>query len=103
LTNNEAERALRHWVIARRIGMGTRTAQGTRAFAHLASVIETCRKRAVSPWPYLAEVVRQRRQGLRAPPLPSSANSLIAATRHDSLGNQEGLNGYPGGCRTSSG
>jgi transposase len=33
LTNNEAERALRHWVIARRIGMGTRTAQGTRAFA----------------------------------------------------------------------
>ena len=24
LTNNEAERALRHWVIARRIGMGTR-------------------------------------------------------------------------------
>ena len=73
LTNNEAERALRHWVIARRIGMGTRTAQGTRAFAHLASVIETCRKRAVSPWPYLAEVVRQRRQGLQAPPLPSPA------------------------------
>ena len=73
LTNNEAERALRHWVIARRIGMGTRTAQGTRAFAHLASVIETCRKRVVSPWPYLAEVVRQRRQGRQAPPLPSPA------------------------------
>jgi hypothetical protein len=31
LSNNEAERALRHWVIARRIGMGIRTAQGTRA------------------------------------------------------------------------
>jgi hypothetical protein len=45
LTNNEAERALRHWVIARRIGMGTRTGEGTRAFANLASVIETCRKR----------------------------------------------------------
>ena len=28
LTNNAAERALRHWVIARRIGHGTRTAQG---------------------------------------------------------------------------
>jgi len=39
------------WVIARRISLGTRTAQGTRAFAHLASVIETCRKRAASPWP----------------------------------------------------
>jgi hypothetical protein len=55
-------RHLHHWVIARRIGMGTRTPQGTRAFALLASVIETCRKRAVSPWPYLAEVIRQRTQ-----------------------------------------
>jgi hypothetical protein len=73
LSNNEAERALRHWVIARRIGMGTRTPQGTRAFALLASVIETCRKRAASPWPYLAEVIRQRRKGLPAPPLPLPA------------------------------
>ncbi len=73
LTNNEAERALRHWVIARRIGMGTHTAQGTRAFAHLASIIETCCKRAVSPWLPLAEVIRQRRQGLQALPLPSLA------------------------------
>ncbi len=73
LTNNEAERTLRHWVIARRIGMETRTAQGTRAFAHLASIIETCRQRAVSPWPSLAEVIRQRHQGLQAPPLPSPA------------------------------
>ncbi|MBK1702433.1 transposase, partial [Thiococcus pfennigii] len=61
------------WVIARRIGMGTRTAQGTRAFALLASVIETCRKRGVSPWPYIAEVIGQRRQGLPAPPLPAPA------------------------------
>ena len=73
LTNNEAERALRHWVIARRIGMGTRTPQGTRVFALLASVIETCRKRNVSPWPYLAEVLHQRRKGLPAPPLPLPA------------------------------
>jgi hypothetical protein len=75
LTNNEAERALRHWVIARRIGMGTRTDEGTRAFANLASVIETCRKRGRSPWPYLAEVIRQRRQGLQAPPLPLPAHN----------------------------
>ena len=73
LSNNEAERALRHWVIARRIGMGTRTEQGTRAFALLASVIETCRKRGVSPWHYLAEVIRQRRKGLPAPPMPAPA------------------------------
>jgi len=73
LSNNEAERALRHWVIARRIGMGTRSEQGTRAFALLASVIETCRKRRASPWPYLADVIRQRRKGLPAPPMPAPA------------------------------
>jgi transposase len=70
LTNNAAERALRHWVIARRISHGTRTAEGTHAFCLLASVIETCRQHAVSPWPYLAEVVRQRRKDLPAPALP---------------------------------
>lgn len=73
LTNNEAERALRHWVIARRISYGTRTAQGSRAFALTISVIETCRKRSVSPWPYLADVIRQRRKNLPAPPLPQPA------------------------------
>jgi transposase len=73
LTNNEAERALRHWVIARRISYGTRTAQGSLAFALTISVIETCRKRGASPWPYLAEVIRRRRKGLTAPPLPQPA------------------------------
>jgi transposase len=78
LTNNEAERALRHLGLARRIGNGTRTAQGARAFANLASIIETCRKRSVSPWPYLAEVLRQRRQGLPAPTLPTYLTRLPA-------------------------
>jgi transposase len=73
LTNNEAELALRHWVITRRITYGTRTAQGSRAFALTISVIETCRKRNVSPWPYLAEVIRRRRKGEPAPPLPQPA------------------------------
>jgi hypothetical protein len=52
LTNNEAERALRHRVVARRIGNGTRTAQGSRAFTDLASIIATCRQRSASPWLY---------------------------------------------------
>ncbi len=73
LTNNEAERALRHWVIARRISYGTRTEQGSRAFALTISVIETCRKRGASPWPYLAEVIRRRRKGQSAPALPQPA------------------------------
>ena len=70
ITNNLAEQALRHWVITRRITFGTRTAQGSRSFSLLASVIETCRKRNLSPWPYLAEVVRLRRKGEPAPILP---------------------------------
>jgi transposase len=70
LTNNLAERALRHWVIARRISYGTRTPQGSRAFTVLASVIETCRQRGHLPWPYIAEALRQRRQGNPVPLLP---------------------------------
>ena len=70
LTNNLAERALRHWVIARRISYGTRTPQGSRAFTVLASIIETCRQRGHLPWPYIAEGLRQRRQGNTVPVLP---------------------------------
>jgi hypothetical protein len=73
LTNNEAERALRHLVITRRISFGTRTEEGSRAFALLASVIETCRKRNISPWPYLASVITERRKGNAAPPIPARA------------------------------
>ncbi len=60
-TNNEpegrrslAERALRHAVIARRIGFGTRTDEGSLAYISLLSVIETCRLRNIDPWSYLA-------------------------------------------------
>ncbi|MCP4239263.1 MAG: IS66 family transposase [bacterium] len=70
LTNNRAEQALRHWVILRKISFGTRTEQGSRALALLASVIETCRLRQIKPWPYLAEVIACRRRGEAAPSLP---------------------------------
>lgn len=70
LTNNEAERMLRHLVILRRISYGTRSENGTRALALLASVVETCRKRQLSPWPYLAQVIKARRCGQSVPPLP---------------------------------
>ena len=73
LTNNEAERLLRHWVISRQISFGTRNSEGSRAFTLLASVIETCRLRNVSPWPYLAEVIAARRKNLTVPPLPQVA------------------------------
>nr|WP_256452010.1 transposase [Methylobacter sp. S3L5C] len=70
LTNNEAEQALRHWVILRSICHGTRTEDGTRIFAVLISVIETRCIRQQSPWIYLAAVIRQRRAGFSVPRLP---------------------------------
>jgi len=70
ITNNLAERALRHWVISRKISYGTRTKQGSRGYAILASVIDTCRQRGVSPWEYIARVIEERRQNNPVPPLP---------------------------------
>jgi len=70
ITNNIAEQSLRHWVIARKISHGTRSPQGSRAFALLASVIDTCRQRGLSPWPYIAQVISERRKGNSVPPLP---------------------------------
>ena len=66
LTNNAAERALRHWVILRKLSLGTRTAVGSRVVALLASVIDTCRQRGHSPWRYLERAIADRRPG---PPL----------------------------------
>ena len=70
LTNNAAEQALRHWVIARRINQGTRSEAGTRAYGLLASVIETCRARATSSWIYIASVIAAARMGAQVPQLP---------------------------------
>lgn len=68
--NNVAERALRHWVIARKISHGTRTPVGSRVFALLASVIDTCRQRGHSPWRTLERAIADRRAGLPLAPLP---------------------------------
>jgi len=73
ITNNVAEQALRHWVIARKISHGTRTSEGSRVYTLLASVIDTCRQRDILPWPYLAQVIADRRQGHPAQPIPQAA------------------------------
>ncbi len=70
ITNNLAERLLRHWVIARKINLGTRTPEGSRAYISLASIIDTCRQRGVLPWPYIASVIAERRKGNSAPSIP---------------------------------
>ena len=70
LSNNEAERILRHWVIDRRLSNGTRTAEGTRSFTVLASVIETCRIRGAPVWDYLTQIITAARKGQHLPSLP---------------------------------
>lgn len=69
-TNNDAERALRHAVIARRISFGTRTDEGSRCYAAALSVIETCRKRACDVATYASNLIATARQGLPLPPIP---------------------------------
>jgi hypothetical protein len=70
LTNNEAERALRHWAILRKLSLGTRTPVGSRVVALLASVIDTSRQRGHAPWRYLERAIADRRAGLPLAPLP---------------------------------
>jgi transposase len=69
-TNNEAERALRHAVIARRISYGTRSTEGSLAYCSVLSIVETCRLRKVDPWSYIAMLLTQARRGIKHPPLP---------------------------------
>lgn len=72
-TNNEAERALRHAVIARRISYGTRTSEGSLAYCSLLSVIETCRLRKIDPWSFIAAVLAQARKGILPPAIPAAS------------------------------
>jgi transposase len=70
-TNNEAERALRHAVIARQIGFGTRTREGSLAYSSLLSVIETCRLRNLNPWTIICKIIADARKGINPPPIPA--------------------------------
>jgi transposase len=69
-TNNDAERALRLAVIARRLSFGTRTDEGSAAYAASLSVVETCRRRNLDPWSYLANTLARARKGLHHLPIP---------------------------------
>jgi transposase len=70
LTNNHGERTVRHHVQARHITFGTRSMAGTRAYAWLASVIDTCHLRGTCCLPSLAATIAAARKGLAPPPLP---------------------------------
>lgn len=67
----------RQRVIARNIGFGTRTSEGSTSYAALLSVIETCRLRLLDPWTFLANVISLRRKGLDAPLLSSPLPPVV--------------------------
>ena len=71
-TNNEAERALRHAVISRRISFGTRTSEGSNAYAALLSVIETCRLRNIDPWEFISQTIALGRKGIASHSIPTA-------------------------------
>jgi transposase len=71
LTNNEAERGLRPWVLLRKICFGSKSAKGTKTFTLLASVIGTCKKRSVNSMKFLAESILATRKGLPISMIPN--------------------------------
>jgi transposase len=77
LTNNAAERQLRHYVIARRISYGTRNMMGSQSFAMLASIFDTCRLRGACPIDLIARAIHAARLGLPAPALPPIPPELL--------------------------
>lgn len=86
LTNNAAERQLRHFVIARRISYGTRTEVGSHSIALLASIIDTCRLRRASATDLLARAIHAARMGLTAPTLPAIPADLLNAEAAFAMG-----------------
>lgn len=71
-TNNEAERALRDAVIARRISNGTRSEERSAAYAATLSVVETCRRRGIEPWRYITDLLARARKGMPHITIPLS-------------------------------
>lgn len=73
--NNHGERTLRHHVQARGITYGTRCMIGTRAYAWLASVIDTCRMRGASILCMLVATIAAARKGLAPPSLRTDSGA----------------------------
>jgi transposase len=71
VTNNAAERALRHAVLIRRVQHGTQSEQGDRWVERILSIVETCRLQGRSALQYLIDAATAAHHGRPAPsPLP---------------------------------
>jgi hypothetical protein len=78
LDNNDAERALREYVIKRKISNGTRTEDGTKAWEVFLSLLDTCRKNDISFYDYLCDRISKSYE------LPSLA-SVVSNRARDGL------------------
>ena len=68
-TNNAAERALRQFVIWRKLSFGTQSAGGSRFVETMLTIIETCRLQTRNLLDYLTEAVTAHNRSERAPSL----------------------------------
>jgi transposase len=66
LTNNDAERALRHLVVGRKNFLGSQTINGADTAATLYTVIETCKRNGLHPKEYLKYLIQMRWLGKEA-------------------------------------
>jgi transposase len=73
MTNNTAERALRHGVIWRKLSFGTQSAAGSRFVETALTVIETCRQQGRNVVDFLATAVHNHFSGLPCPSLLAGA------------------------------
>jgi transposase len=78
-TNNDAERALRHGVIYRKLSGGTESEAGSRFVERMLSVVATCRVQEVNVLDYLTRCYQARLDGQAAPSLRPTTSAVQAA------------------------
>lgn len=80
LTNNDAERALRHAVLGRKNFNGSKTINGADVAATLYSVIESCKKVELDPIDYMKYVITENQKDRKALTPLKYAKSIRGAT-----------------------
>jgi transposase len=78
-TNNDAERALRHGVIYRKLSGGTDSELGSRFVERMLTVVATCRQQDINVLDYLTRCYQAHLDGRPAPSLLPSASATQAA------------------------
>lgn len=79
LTNNEAERTIRHAVVGRKNSYGSRTHNGADVSATLYSIIESCKKVGIDPRTYINMAVKLSAQKQNVPTPLQYARKIRAA------------------------